>query len=132
VGYLKSSRRDVEAWSLLADCRRKKNDWTGAVKAYREIIELGESAATNRARLKAASVLQGKLDDHEAAVPLLRAYIARGAPIRSLQAAARLRLARSLEALGKSDAAIKQMQTVADDYADTSAGREASELLSHE
>ncbi|MEE8408633.1 MAG: FecR domain-containing protein, partial [Myxococcota bacterium] len=31
VGYLKSAQRDVEAWSLLADCRRKKNDWTGAV-----------------------------------------------------------------------------------------------------
>lgn len=132
VGYLKSAQRDVEAWSLLADCRRKKNDWTGAVKAYREIIALGESAATNRARLKAASILQDELDNHGATVPLLRAYIAKGVPIRSLQAAARLRLARSLEALGKGDAARKQLQTVTDDYADTSAGREAGKLLLRE
>jgi TolA-binding protein len=132
AAHVATAKNDVEALSLLADCYRKQTKWKAAVKVYRDIIEADAGAPAERARFQAASILQDELGDHAAAVPLLRAYIARRPPVRSLEAAARVRLAHSLEALGKQNAADQQLRTVVEEFPGTTAASEADALLEPE
>jgi tetratricopeptide (TPR) repeat protein len=120
---------DAAAWSLLADCRRKAGKLDAAVRAYREVIRVGDGRTANRARFLAASILQDELGQHQAAVALLRAYLDEGQAIRPLEAAAQVRLARSLGALGQRDAARELLERVADEHAGTAAADEARRLL---
>ena len=84
----------------------------------------------NRARFMAASVLQDELGEHNAAVAMLRAYLAEGQALRPLEAAAQVRLARSLRRLGKLDAAREVLGAVLEQHPGTPAAADAKRLLS--
>lgn len=127
---VKSASDDGNAWSLLADCRRKAGRYGPAVKAYRQASVVAEPAVANRARFMAASILQDELSDHGPAVALLRAYLAEGQALRPLEAAAQVRLARSLGKVGKHDAARELLEAVVEQHPGTPAAADARRLLS--
>jgi len=121
---------DGDAWSLLADCRRKAGRFGPAVKAYRRAAGVAEAAVANRARFMAASLLQDELGEHSAAVAMLKAYLAEGQALRPLEAAAQVRLARSLRRLGRLDAARELLGAVLEQHPGTPAAADAKRLLS--
>ncbi len=121
--------KDGAAWSLLADCRRKAGRFGPAVKAYRQASKVAEPSVANRARFMAASVLQDELGDHAAAVVLLRAYLAEGQALRPLEAAAEVRLARSLASLGRAEAARELLERVIERHPRSPAAAEAERML---
>lgn len=129
TAHLRRHPKDASAWSLLADARRKAGDWKPAVEAYVRLISVGDAQMANRARLLAASVLQDELGEHRKAVPLLREYLRQGSPVRPLEAAAMVRLARSLRVTGKPKEAATLLRQVLDAHPGTSAAREARQLL---
>jgi tetratricopeptide (TPR) repeat protein len=110
--HLAAHPADAEAWSLLADCERKRGSWNAAVEAYDELVSLSRGAQANRARFKAAQILQDRLGDHRRAVELLGRFVEGADPGGVLTAKARVRLARSLLALGRQDRARAQLRQV--------------------
>ena len=127
--HLKGAPKDGEAWSLLGDCRRKAGRFKDAVRAYRQVVRVGEGAQANRARLLAASVLQDDLADPAAAEPLLRAYLAASPTLRPLEAAAEVRLGRALLATGRRDAAEAILKAVVTDHPGSPAADDARREL---
>jgi hypothetical protein len=121
--------RDTEARSLLGDCQRKAGEWPAAVATYRGVIAQGDSASANRARFLAATILAEKLNDPAAAVPLLRQYLQQGAQLRPLEAAATVRLARSLLLVHEDAEARALLEKVIRDHEGSAAAAEARALL---
>ena len=127
--HLKLFPRDVEAWSLVADNRRKAGRASDAVKAYRQVVRLSDGAPANRARWLAACILQDELNDPAAAQPLLRAYLAAKPGLRPLEAAAEVRLARSLVATGDRSQATAILKAVMEEHSGTPAADDARRQL---
>jgi tetratricopeptide (TPR) repeat protein len=103
--HLKQNPSDANAWSLLADCERKRSNWAQAVVAYDKLVALSEGERANRARFKAALIIQDRLGDHEGAVKALEQFLAQGGNGTLLEARAKVRLAGSLMALNKPERA---------------------------
>jgi len=110
--HLEGAPGDVEGWSLLADCERKMSDWEGAIAALGRVIEAGDSRAANRARFRAASMLQDRLRDHGRAVRVLEDFLENAKPGSQLEARGRIRIARSLVALGNTEEARRHLGEV--------------------
>ncbi|NOZ87374.1 MAG: tetratricopeptide repeat protein [Deltaproteobacteria bacterium] len=120
---------NVAVWLLLADCRRKVKDWSGAVDAYKKVIILSKGDIANRARLKAASVLQDHLASPGRAANLLSRYLEL-APLRSpTRAEALLRFARCLLELGRTGRARKVLLEIVSNHKGTQAATGARLLL---
>jgi hypothetical protein len=127
--HLKSSPGDGEAWSLLADCRRKTGNWGGAVSALRNVIAHGRSGSANPARFKAGKILQDKLGRHSQAIELFNAYIEAKDAGRPLEVEAMMRIARSQKAIGRDQAARKTLETVIKKHDGTVSAVKARKLL---
>ncbi|MDD5307900.1 MAG: tetratricopeptide repeat protein [Deltaproteobacteria bacterium] len=107
-------RRDpnnADAWMLLAACRQKTGDKTGAAEAYEKVIARGDAAQANRGRFLAAKLYQEGLAAPDRAEKMLEEYVAH-AP-RPLEAEAMVRLAQTELALGKEAQARKTAEDVA-------------------
>ncbi len=89
---------DVAALRLLATACTRAKDLDGARRAWRAVAAASTGADRIRARFQVATLHQ-RAADHEAAVEDLRSLIDEGAG--PLEPDARLRLAASLEALGR-------------------------------
>jgi hypothetical protein len=123
---------DAEAWSLLADCERKRASWEDAVTAYDELVSLSTGDQANSARYKAAQV---RLGDHRRAAVLLERFVEAEGGESLLVDKARVRLARSLVALGRPDRARTQLSQVIERAADgetVAAARQMLEQLDQE
>lgn len=129
VARLESSPNDSALWWLLGECRRKLGAHAKAVAAYRKVVSLGGPAEANRARYQAAALLQDRLGDHQAAVSLLKEYVAAGASNRPLDAEARLRLGRGLMALGQDAAARQVLEELSRRYPGTAEALQAERFL---
>ena len=103
--HLVKNPLDANAWSLLADCERKRSNWAQAVVAYDKLVALSSGERANRARFKAASIIQDRLGDHEGAVKALEQFLEQGGNGTLLEARAKVRLAGSLMALNKPERA---------------------------
>jgi len=128
--HLESHPRDAAAWSLLADCERKRASWDDAVAAYDELVSLSAGEQADRARYKAALILQDRLGDHRRAIELLERFVEGGTSGGGLLVdKARVRLARSLAATGKLSRARTQLEQVIENAADAETVAAARQLL---
>ncbi len=127
--HLKTHPRDAEAWSLLADCRRKSEDIQGAVAAYRQVIRNGATSEADMARFKAAMLLQDKLGQDAAAIPLLQRYAASRGADPALEAEALLRLGRAYRVTGEKIKAEAVLRNVMERHRGTPAAAQARRLL---
>lgn len=127
--HLRRAPKDFEAWSLLADCRRKAELWGEAVAAYRQMVAGAGPAEANRARFFAASILQDHLSDDDSAAALLRDYLGRRATYRPLEALAMVRLARAKRQLGETEQAKALLREVLERHQNTEAAEAARRLL---
>jgi len=127
--HLRRHPRDVKAWNLLANCRRKAGNFGDAVTGYRKVIEYGGAAESNRARFVAATVLQDHMSRHGEAAALLEAYLERPAALKPLESEAMVRLARALLRTGRSAEAHDLLQEVLDRFPGTTAALQARRLL---
>jgi ferric-dicitrate binding protein FerR (iron transport regulator) len=129
VEHLQQKPKDGDAWSLLADCRRKSGDWRGAVDAYRKVIALGPANQAEQARFRAGALLQDKLHAHSEAIELLDEYVNSGAGDNMLTAEALYRLAKSHLALGHRDRAMDLLEEVVERHRGSSAAAGAHKLI---
>lgn len=127
--HLDADPNDTEAWSLLADCERKRGAWEEAVSAYDELVARSKGVQQNRARFKAAQLLQDRLGDHRRAADLLERYVEGAGGGSLLVDKARVRLARSLTALGQTDRARAQLLRVVERGTDAATVATARRLL---
>jgi len=102
---------EAEAWMLLATCRQKTGDRSGAMAAYEEVIAHGDAAGSNRGRFLAAKLYQEGLEAPDRAELMLEEYLSH-AP-KPLEAEAMVRLAQVELALGKEAEARKTAADVA-------------------
>jgi hypothetical protein len=127
--HLGADPSDVAAWSLLADCERKLSHWPEAVAAYERLTALSGGEEANRARFKAAVIVQDRLADHERAVPLLEEFLAQGDDGSLLADRAKIRLSGSLIALGRTERAAEHLLAVTKTSGDEAIRSEARQLL---
>lgn len=127
--HLKKNPSDANAWSLLADCERKRLNWAQAVAAYDKLVALSSGERANRARFKAASIIQDHLGDHEGAVKALEQFLAQGGNGTLLEANAKVRLAGSLMALNKPERAREHLLWVIEKSNDAAMISKARYLL---
>ncbi|MDJ0765893.1 MAG: tetratricopeptide repeat protein [Myxococcota bacterium] len=128
TAHLKRHPSDAKVWSLLADCYRKLGLWSEAVAAYEKVIAYGTVGSANRARYKAAALLQDKLGDDARAAVLLEAFIDT-ASSDLLKGTAMVRLAKALIRAGQKNRAADLLSQVETEYAGTPAAVTARELL---
>lgn len=120
---------DVDGWLLLADVRRKVGHFDAAVRSYRKVIGLGDPSASNQARFLAGVILQDQLRAPAAAARMFEAYLAQGAALRPLEAAALLRMGKAHLALGHPEQARPMLQRVVVEHSNTALAAEAASLL---
>ncbi|MBL8909161.1 MAG: tetratricopeptide repeat protein [Archangium sp.] len=114
------------AWKVLADCQRLTSATDDAIVSYTRLITLSKRDDADRARLLIADLLQQK-NEHARAEKTLREYLAHKQPP-ELEASARVRLAKSLLALGKKKEAKTELDYVMKKLSNTSAAIQALEL----
>jgi ferric-dicitrate binding protein FerR (iron transport regulator)/TolA-binding protein len=126
--HLRDHPKDGAAWSLLADCRRKRGEWEQAVDAYFQVMRFATAADAGRARFRAGAILQDRLSEHRRAAELFEAYVA-GAD-GSMKAEGMVRLARSYRALGREREARQIIEAVTREHRGTTAASQAQKMLS--
>ncbi|MCP4605402.1 MAG: hypothetical protein GY847_33595 [Proteobacteria bacterium] len=131
TGYLSRHPDDWRVWSLLADCRRKAKKWQGAVRAYTEVTELGTGATADRARFLLGVVLQDRLEDHPSAVKWFRDYLKACSSGKKLVASAKIRLSKSMIALGDKSQAEAILTEIAEHSEDSTLRLRAQGLLNN-
>jgi TolA-binding protein len=127
--YVQRHPESAEAWSLLADCRRKQGYWPEALDAYARVIDLGPAPRANRARFLSGVVLQDKLRDHQRAALMFEAYLQSVGQEAGLSSEAKVRLAQSLDALGQTRRAKFLLQEVIEQSDRPSVVNRAKKLL---
>jgi ferric-dicitrate binding protein FerR (iron transport regulator) len=116
-----------EVWRVFADCLRLAGNDREAANAYQHVVATAPPEEADRARLFLATLLQGSLHEHAEAEKVLRAYLKHKQPA-ALEAAARVKLARSLIALGKKAEAKVELERVLRDLPESPPALEALEL----
>ncbi len=129
VAHLKKARKDKDAWSLLADCRRKAGDYRGAIGAYRKVIALAPTTEANQARFRAGKLLQDRLGAHAEAIDLFEDYVDSKSGNKMLKAEALLRMARSHRSMGRVTRARELLEEVAKKHSGTAAAEQARRIL---
>jgi TolA-binding protein len=127
--HLRRFPRDADAWWLLATCRRKAGDWPGAVDAYDAVIRTAGASRKDKARFRAATILQEKLGDHDKALEYLGAYLKNADRTKPLRAEALIRQATSYLSVGQRKRAVSALKTVILDHGNTPAATRAEHLL---
>jgi TolA-binding protein len=127
--HLRRFPRDADAWWLLATCRRKAGDWQGAVAAYDAVIRNAGASRKDKARFRAATILQEKLGNHDKALEYLGAYLKNAGRTKPLRAEALIRQAISHFSVGQKKQAVSALHTVISDYGNTAAAARAEHLL---
>jgi ferric-dicitrate binding protein FerR (iron transport regulator) len=119
--------RSAQTWLVLADCERLTNADGDAIRSYGKVVVLGARDDADRARLLLADLHQQK-SQHAEAERVLRGYLSHPQPPQ-LEAAARVRLARSLIAQGQKQKARAELERVTEKLPKTSSALQALELL---
>jgi tetratricopeptide (TPR) repeat protein len=119
---------DMKAWTLLATAYRRAGDDPLALDAWLRAVDLGSGLGVNRARYEAATLLQAR-GDHGGAAVQLEAILADTAGAGALEADARLRLGRSLLAIGREGDARAEWSLVVRRFPGTTAATSAARLL---
>jgi TolA-binding protein len=127
--HLATHSIDTEAMSLLADCRRKAGKYNEALDTYKTLMAVAGTHQANRARFKAAVLMQEQLNDHFGAASNFEEYLASGTGSPLLKAKATVRLSRSLIALGERIRARKLLKQVIQTHGGTSTAIQAREIL---
>jgi len=127
--YLGANPGDAGAWSLLGDAERKLGKWDRAVRAYRKTIALADTDAGNRARIKAASILQDRLDRITEAAGLLEGFLDRAPASHPLRAEVLFRLARAYIDMGRVKDAKRTLRTIVVYHKGTKTAAQAGRLL---
>jgi hypothetical protein len=120
---------DGITWSLLADLERKTGNFEAALEAYERTIETADASTANRARYLAATIIQDELHEHARATRLFEEFLATNYNQGQLADIARLKLARSLIALGKVERARPLLLLVVQNQQNTVVGANARRLL---
>ena len=120
---------DTDAYSLLADCRRKAGKYVEAIETYKKLTAIAGEHQANRARFKAGVLMQENLKNHLGAAAIFDEYLATGKGTPLLRAKATVRLARSLIVLGETDRARMLLRQVIDGYSGSSVAIQAREIL---
>ena len=121
--------KDADAWWLLATCRRKAGDWQGAVDAYDSVIRTAGASRKDKARFRAATILQEKLGNHDKALGYLGAYLKNAGRTKPLRAEALIRQATSYLSVGQKKRAVSALKTVISDYGNSPAATRAERML---
>jgi TolA-binding protein len=129
VAHLENNPVDTDAYSLLADCRRKAGKYHAAIEAYKKLTAIAGEYQANRARFKAGVLMQENLKNHLGAAAIFDEYLATGKGTPLLRAKATVRLAQSLIVLGETDRAKMLLRRVIDGYGGSSVAIEAREIL---
>jgi tetratricopeptide (TPR) repeat protein len=125
---VRENPRQAEAWRVLADCSRLTGDNRGAVSGYKRVISLASPDEADRARLLLAGVLHERLGNDSEAERVLRVYLATPkAP--TLEAGARMTLARVLISLHRPAEAKRELQRVTRKLPASPQALEALEML---
>jgi tetratricopeptide (TPR) repeat protein len=127
--HLRRFPRDANAWWLLATCRRKAGDWPGAVDAYDSVIRNAGASRKDKARFRAATILQEKQGNHDKALEYLGAYLKNAGRTKPLRAEALIRQATSYLSMGQKKQAVSALKTVISDYGNTPAATRAKHML---
>ncbi len=125
--YVQKETNDSDAWLVLGDCRRRERAFAQAVDAYVAASKTRDTRGKN-GLLQAAELLQQELNQPQKAVTLIDTYL-RTKPEKRLEAAALVRKARALEALGQIPAAKATLNDVVKRMPETPSATEAVRLL---
>ncbi len=124
--YVQRDATDADVWLLLGDCRRRQRAYDAAVTAYVAASKTREAQGKN-GLLQAAELLQQELHKPQQAVAMVDAYL-KTKPDRRLEAAALVRKARALLALGKKNEAKAVLDDAIRRLPDTASAAEAVRL----
>ncbi len=127
--HLLRNDSDWQAWSLLADARRKLRLHEPAVLAYQRVIDGASAQEANRARYLAATILQDEIHNPQRAQLLLRAYLNAGENVQPLAAAVSVRLGKALLAQNKGQQARTLFESILRRYPGTNGALEAKAYL---
>ena len=127
--YLRHTAGNADAWFLLADCKKRKNEYRQAVAIYKKAIPHLSMRAGQTARYRAAAVLQDNLGVYSEAFGLLQKFLEAGAPSHHLEAEAMLRLGVSLRAGGETEKATRIFRDIVNNHGATSAAVRAKAFL---
>ncbi|MDP3235425.1 MAG: FecR domain-containing protein [Myxococcales bacterium] len=125
---LQSMPRAGATWLALATCQRRLGDDGGAIVSYRNTISFSRPDDADRARLFLADLHQTR-NEHADAVTVLRAFLNHKQKSSELEAAARVRLARSYLALGEQKKARVELERVTKKLPGSASALQALELL---
>ncbi len=129
LNHLSSHPVDTEAYSLLADCRRKAGKYVEAVETYKKLTAIAGDYQANRARFKAGVLLQENLQNHLGAAAIFDDYLATGKGTPLLRAKAAIRLAASLIKLGETERARKLLVKITEENSGSSVAMQARDML---
>jgi predicted Zn-dependent protease len=97
--YLKSHPKDIEAWSLLAECQCRVKRWRAAVRSYRKVLGLSTGARRRQVTFLAGDIAS-KSGDNVAAAQIFKAYLHKGGDELPMRAEALARLAHAYRKIG--------------------------------
>jgi hypothetical protein len=127
--YLRHTTHNADAWFLLADCQKRKNEYREAVATYQKALPHLSGRAGQTARYRAAAILQDNLGAHGEAIGLLEKFLKVGKSSHHLEAEAMLRLGVSLQAMGETDRATRMFRQILVRHGATSAAIRARKFL---
>jgi tetratricopeptide (TPR) repeat protein len=125
--YVKTDSGDADVWLILGDCRRRERSFEKAVQAYVAASKTRE-AQGKKGLLQAAALLQEELGQPQQALGLIDSFL-KSKPERMLEAAALVRKARALTALGQKREAAAVLKDTVKRLPDTPSAVEANRLL---
>ena len=129
VAHLEENPVDTDAYSLLADCRRKAGKYYGAIETYKKLTAIAGEHQANRARFKAGVLMQENLKNHLGAAAIFDEYLATGKGTPLLRAKATVRLAQSLIVLGELERAKMLLHRIIEGYGGSSVAIQARDML---
>lgn len=123
--FIQRDPSDAEAWLVLGDCRRREHQFERAVSAY--LAASKTKRPQKNALLQAAELLQQELRRPQQAIGVIDSYL-KTKPERGLEAAALVRKARALSALGRKTEARSVLDETVRRLPDTASAAEAVRL----
>lgn len=126
---LKNSPKESATLELLAIKQHRSGNPQKAVSTYEEIIRYGSPIEKNRARFRAGSILQDRLNNHPKAIRMFQAYL-NDPDVRQKNAAeVKLRMAKSYQKMGNMQKYRQILRRIVEEHGGTEAAEKAGGAL---
>ena len=126
---LKNNPRESATLELLAIQQHRSGHPEAAVSTYEDIIKYGSPIEKSRARFRAGSILQDRLNAHAKALRMFQAYLDDPQSTRKNAAEVKLRMAKSYQKMGNTEKLRQVLKRIVEEHGGTSAAEKAGQAL---